>query len=183
LIHFAFDLWALQLKGPEWLESQVFDLEAKTSVPATREEVRLMLQTLLTERFKLVTHWETKTLPGFALVEATEGHKLTPSPPDAQPWHGIRIISRSHRLMGNMTMDELARHLQGALAKPVQNHTGISGLFCVGLGYGAYHGDKQAPDTTLETDVQEQLGLRLEPRQVDFKHFVVDHAELLVAEN
>jgi len=56
------------LGGPIWLESDRFDILAKAPPNTSPENIKLMLQALLADRFKLVLHPETKDLPGYALT-------------------------------------------------------------------------------------------------------------------
>ena len=75
--------------GPNWLESERFDIAAKVPAGATKEQVRLMLQNLLAERFGLTLHRETKELPMYALLVGPKGARLKESTadgsaPDAQ---------------------------------------------------------------------------------------------------
>ncbi len=58
--------------GPSWLELDRFDVVAKLPADATVEERRQMLQALLTDRFKLVLHNDTKPLPVYALMVGKE---------------------------------------------------------------------------------------------------------------
>ena len=79
------------LGGPGWINSEKFDVEAKVKDSLVNEEekkrpfnvwidqIRLMVQTMLAERFKLKVSFETKELPIYALVVATHGPKLTKS--------------------------------------------------------------------------------------------------------
>ncbi len=67
----------LELHTPDWVKGDRYDIEARTAQPATKDQMRLMMQSLLAERFKLHVHWETRQAPVFALVEATPG-KLGP---------------------------------------------------------------------------------------------------------
>jgi uncharacterized protein (TIGR03435 family) len=62
--------WAtLRDHVPDWVTSDRFDIEAKSeNVNPTKDQVRLMMQALLAERFKLVLHQETQQLPVFAMV-------------------------------------------------------------------------------------------------------------------
>jgi uncharacterized protein (TIGR03435 family) len=83
--------------GPNWLDSGRFDIVAKVPAGATKEQVKVMLQNLLAERFKLTLHRETKELPIYALVVGAKGPKLkdstvTDMPPasDSQPKEGGR---------------------------------------------------------------------------------------------
>jgi len=73
-----FDFYAgLGLHVPEWVRNMHYDIEARAAEPATKDQMRLMMQSLLAERFKLAVHWETREAPVFALVPATAG-KLGP---------------------------------------------------------------------------------------------------------
>ena len=68
------DYWAgLDLHVPDWVRNDRYDIEARTSEPATKDQMRLMMQSLLAERFKLAVHWEAREVPVFALVLATPG--------------------------------------------------------------------------------------------------------------
>jgi uncharacterized protein (TIGR03435 family) len=71
LIRFAYDLPDFQISGgPGWLASDRFDVEAKAEGDPPLDQKRLMLRTLLAERFKLTVHTETRELPIYALVMA-----------------------------------------------------------------------------------------------------------------
>jgi uncharacterized protein (TIGR03435 family) len=68
----------LQASAPKWISTARFDIEAKSELPnPTKDQMRLMMQSLLGERFKLVVHTETRQLPVLALVLAKPG-KLGP---------------------------------------------------------------------------------------------------------
>lgn len=73
-----FDFYAgLGLHVPEWVRNSGYDIEARAPGRATNDQMRLMMQSLLAERFKLVVHWEKRDVPVFALVEDKPG-KLGP---------------------------------------------------------------------------------------------------------
>jgi uncharacterized protein (TIGR03435 family) len=58
----------LQLHVPQWVKDDRYDIEARAPEPATKDQLRLMMQNLLAERFKLQVHWDTRVAPVFALV-------------------------------------------------------------------------------------------------------------------
>src|ERR1700693_3137827 len=62
-IQWAYSVQEYQVSGPSWMGSERFDIIAKAAGPAPNEQLRLMLQTLLKERFKLTFHRESKQLP------------------------------------------------------------------------------------------------------------------------
>ena len=55
------------LAGPSWLDTARFDVSARAPSGSTPEEAKLMLQTLLAQRFSLKIHKDSKELPGFVL--------------------------------------------------------------------------------------------------------------------
>lgn len=65
--------------GPDWLDSEKFDVVAKAEDNASPEQLPLMAQHLLTTRFKLISHFDSKELPTYALTVAKGGPRLTPS--------------------------------------------------------------------------------------------------------
>jgi Protein of unknown function (DUF3738) len=59
--------------GPNWIRTQPYDIEAKAQGNPTKDQMRLMMQSLLADRFKLVVHYEKRLLPAYALVLSKEG--------------------------------------------------------------------------------------------------------------
>src|SRR5579862_6004906 len=78
----AYKLKPNQVEGPDWIASQRFDIAAKLPDGASQEQFRDMLQTLLTDRFQMKVHRETKDLPVYVLSVAKSGLKITELPPD-----------------------------------------------------------------------------------------------------
>lgn len=73
-----FDFYAgLGLHVPRWVRESRYDIEARAPANATKDQMRMMMQSLLAERFNLAVHWETRQAPVFALVLETPG-KLGP---------------------------------------------------------------------------------------------------------
>jgi uncharacterized protein (TIGR03435 family) len=59
---------------PKWVGTQAFVIEAKApTTDATKDQMRLMMQSLLADRFKLVVHFETQEQPALGLVLVSEG--------------------------------------------------------------------------------------------------------------
>src|SRR5688500_12628733 len=90
LIRAAYGLEDNQLVGgPAWIDSDRFDVEARGPAEMTRERGQSMLRELLADRFKLVTHPETRQLPIYRLVMArrdrSPGPQLKASGPECAP--------------------------------------------------------------------------------------------------
>ena len=79
LIVIAWRIQPFQISGgPPWIESARYDISAKPEHKPERDQVLLMLQSLLADRFELKVHHETKELPIYALVLANKDGKLGP---------------------------------------------------------------------------------------------------------
>jgi uncharacterized protein (TIGR03435 family) len=83
-INIAYDVKDYQVIGPDWLATAHFDVAAKRPEGVSGEQaLRGMVASLLQDRFKLVTHRETRDLPAYALVVGKGGLKIKELPPDA----------------------------------------------------------------------------------------------------
>ncbi len=191
------------LGGPSWLESDRFDVIAKTQASTSLDTAKLMLQTLLADRFKLVDNNETKSLPSFALtvgkgkpkLKETDGSGETgckptiqglqapPGGPDAGgPAAAPTILYTCH----NMTMAAFAEGMRSmALAQPgvgnnpVLDQTGLTGSWDFTFKYTipirVLPGMAAAPETITFFDaLDKQLGLKLDPVKVPVPVIVVD---------
>jgi uncharacterized protein (TIGR03435 family) len=76
LIANAYNVKPYQVTGPDWLDSERFDIEAKIPDGVAEGNAPLMLQTLLEDRFKLTAHRETKDRPVLALIVGKNGPKM-----------------------------------------------------------------------------------------------------------
>jgi uncharacterized protein (TIGR03435 family) len=85
LIANAYKLKVYQVTGPDWLNTERFDIVAKMPDGATPDDAPAMLRALLVERFKLVAHPDTQEHPVLALVVGKGGSKLKESPTAPAP--------------------------------------------------------------------------------------------------
>ena len=77
MIRFAYQVQPLQIEGgPDWINADRFDIIAKAERPPKMSEVYAMLRTLLTDRFALRTHSESREMPIYALVLARSNGRL-----------------------------------------------------------------------------------------------------------
>ena len=76
LLMFAYELPGYRVVGgPDWMSDGRFEIFAKATGDAPREQIKLMVQSLLEERFKLVAHMEERVMDFQALVLARpDGH-------------------------------------------------------------------------------------------------------------
>jgi uncharacterized protein (TIGR03435 family) len=184
--------------GPNWLESDRFDIVAKSPADTPVETVRLMLQTLLVQRFKLVTHREEKNTVVYALVVGKKGPHLQTAaasgPPVCNPGEGIDGLF--HRTCTNMTMKALAETLPGLargyfspdsnLLRPraVMDSTGLTGSYDFRLDWIPQPVDRAdlAAGPTI-FDAVDKLGLKLEERKQPMPIIAIDHVDRVPEEN
>ena len=184
LIEMAYDVRDFQISGgPGWVNSARYSISAKPPHDGADsiKDARLRLQKLLTDRFQLQIHRETRTAPEYALMLSKGGSKLTQADANVKPM-GIR------RGCGEMTgtgatMNNLTMMLSRQLGRPVLEQTGLTGVYNFQLdwtpdsGPCPGHTSDAAPGGSLFTALQEQLGLRLEAIKGPVEMIVIDHAE------
>lgn len=83
LLAVAYGVRPDQISGPDWLNTERYDVVAKVPPNATKDQFDLMLQDLLAKRFHVVLHHETKDFPVYWLVVVNGGPKMKPAPPDS----------------------------------------------------------------------------------------------------
>ena len=181
LIQQAYGIKAFQLEGgPNWTGSDLFDIVAKPPTPVNNEQLKVLLQSLLAERFQLAVRHETKQARVYGLVVAKNGPKLK----DAVISNGpARVVIRRGLLDAPaMDMVGLANLLSEFTGVKVLDQTGLTDRYAVKLqwipdenqvamfqsmgvpeGIGAPAADPMG--ATLFAALQEQLGLRLEPQK------------------
>ncbi|HVY93430.1 MAG TPA: TIGR03435 family protein [Bryobacteraceae bacterium] len=179
----AYGLLDFQIEGgPKWLDSDRFDIQASTGrAEAIRmSELGALLQSLLADRFHLVTHRETKERQTYVLLVDKDGPKLhaTEGTP-AQSMSGInqRGLSGTAKMIGSgVTMGALAYRI--ALQAPfvgrtVVDKTGLTGFYDFTLEWEA--GEDAA--ASILRGLREQPGLRLSSQKSPVEVLVIDRAE------
>ncbi|MCU1235801.1 MAG: hypothetical protein JWP63_3768 [Candidatus Solibacter sp.] len=178
----AFEIRDYQVQGPDWMSSARFDIVAKFPPHTGDSQLGPRLQKLLTDRFKLAVHRETKEFPVYALVKGKNSPKLKAAA-DTGP-QGTN--STRGRLTGQrITMARLAEFLAQRMDRPVVDLTGLTGMYDLTLEWTtdeAAAGDAP-PGPTLEAALQQQLGLRLQSQRAPIMLIVVDHIEKLPVDN
>jgi uncharacterized protein (TIGR03435 family) len=171
LIQAAFHVKTGTLFGTTaWMETDRFDIDATTAAKSSFDDKLLILQSLLTDRFQLRFHRETRQLRTQALVVAKGGPKFTRSKDQNEQ---ERITIRPTEISGTtIPFGHFVSVLEAQLKYPVTNETGLSGKFDLALKYVPDGIDGPSVFAALE----EQLGLKLEARRGPVEVFVIDSA-------
>jgi uncharacterized protein (TIGR03435 family) len=186
---------------PSWFTTQKWDMVGKgppiTDEAAQRPLLRVMMQNLLIERFKLVTRREMRDTPAYALVvvrtDRSLGPQMRPSSADCaalsaafkatgarqtpdSPTCGLRKLRGQFRGTG-VQLSELVMALTPVAGRPVVDATGLTGSFDLSMKFTANDAADPAGGASLFTAIQEQLGLRLEARRAPVNVLVIESAE------
>ena len=169
--------------GPAWLELYRYDILAKAPARTSPENVRLMLRSLLADRFKLVARAAIVAQPAFILTGAAGPAMQTSDgvgepgcqyqqPPTPKAGSAPVPITSASFLCHNITMDSFAQNLHDTLGgKPVVNATGLSGAwdfeFHFSLSQSSMPGFNPLPDAVA------RLGLKLELKTAPLPAVVV----------
>lgn len=170
-----------QISGIKKLGQKHYDIDAKAEdgMVITPETLKPRLRQLLEQRFLLATHRETKEFPGYALLVAKGGPKLQPAKNGATAYG---MVYPGGMRLPNTPMDGLATLLASPLGRPVIDQTGIQGGYEIRLDY-ARDGDADSALPSIFAALQEQLGLKLEPRKVPVDLLVIDSVQTVPSEN
>jgi uncharacterized protein (TIGR03435 family) len=187
-----------QLIGaPNWIDQDRFDIEAKPegdARPIPRDQIQLMVQSLLEDRFRLKAHRETRELPVYDLLVAKDRPKIqlsedqTPPKPAETPDSGLLPRGSYRSTEGPSGVNISARAIPiSTLVNLIQNRTdrrivdktNLKGLFDIELRFirelqseSVASRDSVAP--VLFTAIQEQLGLKMESAKAPVEVIVID---------
>jgi uncharacterized protein (TIGR03435 family) len=197
-----------QIQGPAWIATERYDIQANVAAGTDAEGLRRMLRRLITERFKIQSHQESRTQQAYSLTVAKNGPKLKPPQPNitdpaermataraslaaltARLQAGERGPTRSVGLRSG-TVTRFAESLSQHLNALVIDETGVEGEYSFDL---AWSPDEAAPrpaesdntptGPTIFAAIQEQLGLKLESVKRPIELLIVDKAEKTPIEN
>ena len=182
LVLWAYGLKSYQLSGDQgWIKSDAFDLLAKPSAPASKEQMMAMTQSLLKERFKLVFHRETKVMPAYSLTAAAKGAKMHEGSVAEVIGNSVLfgMTGPEMRLTGKQApMSQLAFSLSSIVmssGRPVFDKTGHTGGYDFQLQWLPDNGP--GGEAALMTALREQLGLELKETKEDVEILIIDRAE------
>jgi len=163
---------------PEWVKAweAAYDFEAKSAAPMSESQCKVMVQSLLADRFRMTVHRETREVPAYLLVLGKRGHKLK------EGGDGVTINGARNQFLGESEpakgwpMSRLASFLSGqpGVNRPVIDKTGAGGTYSFSFTFSLRDGDDRP---SIFSAVEDQLGLKLEPAKAPLEVLVVDHIE------
>jgi uncharacterized protein (TIGR03435 family) len=182
--------------GPfDSLFEQRYDIVAKAAGRVHRDQMRLMLQTLLADRFHLVVHHEQRLVQGYALLVDKSGPKLqSPTEPDAEadfdkhldanaPRQTIKFKNATMALLAQILAEaaDMSKLRPGGSSPTIVDMTGIRGGFDFALEWTleeAAAGDTSPPEKLPAMIAGlHKLGLTMKSQKVPIDILVVDHVD------
>ena len=209
LLHQAWDSY-YEIKGPAWLDTEMYAIEATMPPATTKEQFREMLRNLIAERFGLEFHAETKEAAAYNLIVSKSGLKIKESPnqnetaatgppprargrtpdgflilpPRPGPFNmSMTTPTGTRMVLQQQTMRDLAETLGKLLNATVTDATGLPAKYDFTVTYADTESDAAEPLPDIYTAVQSQLGLKLEQKKVAVEVMVIDHIEKTPAGN
>ena len=162
--------------GPDWANSENFDVEAKADQSYSIDELHVMFQNLLTDRFHLKLHVVMETGPAYVLTVAPSGLRMASADPGTDRHNPITGIGgnryKGDRVPLNYLCFWLGQNLQND-ERPVVDRTKLTGIYNFDLRFRP-----QLPPSVSEGDsgesndlpsifqaLKKQLGLILTPQK------------------
>lgn len=186
-LEWAYSLQDYEIVGPEWIKSdERYDITAKASGPASNEEMRPMLQTLLRERFQMKVHRERRLMEAYVLLPGKGPAKVSEPLPDGQP--SLKPAPKG-TLFHKFAISRLTFLLTRRMDHPVLDLTGLPGIYdyTVNLSGLSEFSGPPSPDPnglSIFAAIQQDLGLKLEARkQQPIDILVIDAVNKVPIEN
>ena len=167
-----------------------YDISARAEGAVSRNVIRLMLQSLLVERFKLELHHESKEEPVYNLVVAKNGPRLRDSADQSEVGQPVIAKSSASYDFRHVEMARLAGFMSSLLDRPVVDSTALKGFYDFELKREEALPQREEallPDKSARTrdgisssifaSIESELGLKLEPARAPVDHVVIDHVE------
>jgi uncharacterized protein (TIGR03435 family) len=193
----AYQLQYAQVTGaPSWTDTERYDVEARAERPSTRDQLRQMLRSLLSDRFRLATQMQRKPLPAYALTVAKGGTKFKEVP--AEQENNPNTAARLNQFSRRSSMPQLAGMLSQMMSGPIFNgytgrlepredrpamvidQTGLKGIYEINLNLnGPADGDfASALQSALAA-----VGLSLDEKRMQVEVLFVVRAERIPTAN
>ena len=169
----AYQVKGFQVDGPSWIRTERYDIIAKAPDNTPKDQIPLMLQSLLSERFELQLHREPREMPVYALVPGSGKPKFQKS--DGELSYDL---DNGRRILKNHTMSQLADFLSPMVQRLVFDRTGLSGAYNFPLEMsmeelGGINAKSEVSAPSIFTII-EGLGLKLESRKEAVQVVVID---------
>lgn len=192
LMEWAYGLQPSQhSKGPGWFGTDRFDIVAKADHDATENEEKLMVQTLLADRFRLRLHRESKEVAAYVVSVGRSAPKLFP-PKDGE-LHAMRFtmgggpdqkIVTYHVIATRYTLAQLTDVFARRVDRVIVDKTGMGGEFDFTVDLSPDEGSASLTDASmLLAAMKEQLGFNIQSEKAVVDYYEIDGVDKAAAGN
>jgi uncharacterized protein (TIGR03435 family) len=192
LLEWAYGILPAQHSGgPSWLGSQRYDIIAKAPANSTDHEMKLMVQALLAERFKLKFHTEEKEIPIILVSLGKAEPKLYPVKEGEV--HSIKVIPQMgpdqhpvsfHVVATKFSLEELNETFARQLGRVIVDQTGLKGEFDFTIDMTPSEEQPNPLDPAIVMGaMRDQLGLTVKSQKGPVNIYMIDSIELVTAGN
>jgi uncharacterized protein (TIGR03435 family) len=191
LVAEAYQLQMDQVSGPNWIDQNEYDIEARTAATTTKEQMARMMRSLLADRFQVKQHSDAREMRVYVLMADKSGPKI-------HPIEGERPAAGALGFHFHGTMREFADLLAVQMSIPATNdpsapvrastsripvldRTGMTGIFDFNVDIRPELGTDMF--AAWQRVLHDQLGLKIESRKEKVTVLVVDQALKIPTEN
>ena len=198
MIAYAYHIQRWRISGTVPGSDHLYVVDAKTSASTTEDQVRLMFQSLLKERFKLDAHVGSREANGYVLAsgkgapkiqearegevpplpESIAGRNTKPADLEGKVVAFIPTATTGSVIVRRATIGQFCGGLENILQSFVRDETGLQGLYYFEIEF-----PREDDNAGLAAAVREQLNLKLERRKGPTDILVVEHIESVPTEN
>jgi uncharacterized protein (TIGR03435 family) len=176
-LKWAYGVQDSQIVAPPWVGMERYDIVALAASATSEGNLKLMMRSLLADRFKLAFHHTNKEVAIYDLIVAKNGPKFRESNGTGR---GNITRTTTGVTAEQMSMQEFADLLSGQLATPVVDMRGLNGRFDLAFDLRQYVANANKPVDILSLILEampEQLGLKLQSTKRSVEVLVIDHIE------
>ena len=199
LLAMAYGVHAKQIVGaPDWAGSALYDIDGVPDVPGqpSSKQMETLIQKLLSDRFQLKFHHETRELSVYAITVVSGGPKMTKTTAGSADHPSFLFRGLGDLVVADMTIADFAKWMQSSVMdKPVVDQSGLKDKYDFTLKWtpddsqfaqfrgtgtvtpAAGASDNPNAPPSLYTAVQEQLGLKITATKAPDDVIVIDHVE------
>ena len=177
--------------GPSWIDQDRYDIVAKAEGNAADDQMKLMAQRLLAERFQLKVHHESKDLSVLVVSVGKTAPKLFP--PKEGETHSLRFAPQTgpdqkvagfHLVATRYSLAQLNDAFARQLGRVIVNKTGLDGEYDFTMDITMDDGQSNPRDpSVLLNAMKDQLGLTVKSDKIPVDILVIDRAEKVAAGN
>lgn len=192
LLEWSYDILPAQHSpGPGWFSTDRYDVLAEAAGNPSDDQMKLMVQKLLEDRFHLVLRHETREVTALVLTLGKSAPKLSRPKPEEEyslkmepVMDGDQKVAARRMVATRFSFEQLNRTFARVLERVIVNQTGLSGDYDFSFELRPDDARPNPLDPALIIDaMQEQLGLNVSSKKTPVDYLAIDSVEKVKAGN